>query len=110
MFNILGEYKIRLNPSKCACHVSIGKFLSFIVNTKGIKANLDKVIAKLDMKAPKTLKKVQSLKNRLAMLNHFISKAIKKCLPFFKVLKKAAKFNRTQKYEKAFSQLKGHLS
>ena len=41
------------------------------------------------MEPPRNIKEVQSLTGRVAALNRFISKAIDKCLPFFKVLKKA---------------------
>lgn len=38
-FQILKEYKMKLNPVKCAFGVSAGKFLGFIINNRGIKAN-----------------------------------------------------------------------
>ena len=41
-FQILRDYNIKLNPTKCAFGVSAGKFLGFIVNHRGIKANPDK--------------------------------------------------------------------
>ena len=59
-----------------------------MVSHRGIEANLDKIQAILDMKPPRNIKEVQSLTRRVAALNRFVSKAIDKCLPFFKVLKK----------------------
>ena len=41
------------------------------------------------MKSPQNVKEVQSLTGRVAALNRFVSKATDKCLPFFRVLKKA---------------------
>ncbi|XP_075645632.1 uncharacterized protein LOC142616725 [Castanea sativa] len=41
------------------------------------------------MEPPRNIKEVQSLTERVAALNRFVSKATDKCLPFFKVLKKA---------------------
>lgn len=41
------------------------------------------------MAPPKNTKEVQSLNNRVAALNKFVSRATDKCLSFFKVLKKA---------------------
>ena len=41
------------------------------------------------MKSPQNVKEVQSLTGRVAALNKFVSKATDKCLPFFRVLKKA---------------------
>ena len=80
---------MKLNPSKCAFGVSFGKFLEFMVSCKGIKANPDKIHAILNIEPPRNIKEVQSLTERVVTLNRFVSKATDKCLPFFKVLKKA---------------------
>ena len=44
----------------------------------------------------------------MAALNHFFSRAMEKCLPFFKTLKQA--FAWTDDYETAFQELKRYLS
>ena len=95
---------MKLNPSKCAFAVSSSKFLGFMVSQRGIEANPDKIQAILDMEPPKNIKEVQSLTERVAALNRFISKATDKCLPFFKVLRKA--FEWTDECRKAFQDLK----
>ena len=48
-FQVLKDYKMKLNPTKCAFEVSAGKFLGFIVNSRGIEANPDKIKVVLDM-------------------------------------------------------------
>ena len=73
-------------PSEC---FSSGKFLGFMVSHRGIEANLDKIQAILNMEPPRNIKEVQSLTGRVVALNRFVSKITDKCLPFFKVLKKA---------------------
>ena len=88
-FNMLRQYSMKLNSSKCAFGVSLGKFLRFMVSQRGIEANPEKVKAILEMSSPKTMKEVKSLTGRVAALNRFVSKATDKCLPFFKTLKKA---------------------
>ena len=60
-----------------------------MVSHRGIEVNLDKIQAILNIEPPRNIKEVQSLTGRVAALNRFVSKAIDKCLPFFKVLKKA---------------------
>ena len=80
---------MRLNPSKCAFRVTSGKFLGFMVSHRGIEANLNKIQAILSMEPLRNIKEVQSLTERVAALNRFVFKATDKCLPFFKVLKKA---------------------
>ena len=85
-FNTLRQYSMKLNSSKCAFGVFSGKFLGFMVSQRGIEANLEKVRAILKMSSPKMVKEVQSLTGRVVALNRFVSKATKKCLPFFKTL------------------------
>ena len=99
---------MKLNLSKCAFGVSLGKFLGFMVSRRGIEANLKKVRAILEMSSPKTVKEVQSLIGRVAALNRFVSKATDKCLPFFKMLKIA--FVWTEECETTFQELKRYLS
>ncbi|KAI5352561.1 hypothetical protein L3X38_005452 [Prunus dulcis] len=39
MFTILKQYKMRLNPTKCAFGVASGKFFGFMISQRGIEAN-----------------------------------------------------------------------
>ena len=55
-FNTLRRNNMKLNPSKCAFGVASRKFLRFMVSYRGIKANLEKIIAILDMKPPQSSK------------------------------------------------------
>ena len=99
---------MKLNPAKCAFRVSVGKFLGFIVNNRGIEANLDKIKVVLDMPPPLNIKEVQRLTGRIVALSRFVSKVGDKCQPFFQVLKKA--FQWDTHFEEAFSALKTYLS
>ena len=99
---------MKLNPSKCAFGVVSGKFLGFMVSQRGIKANLEKVRAILDMTLPKIFKEVQKLIRKIVTLNRFVSKVTDKCLPFFKTLKQA--FAWTEECEATFQELKHYLS
>jgi len=89
MFETLHLYNMKLNPSKCVFGVSSGKFRGFKVSQRGIKTNLDKIQAILEMAPPKNIKKVQILNGRVATLNKFVSRVTDKCLLFFKTLKTA---------------------
>ena len=88
-FQALRTYNMKLNPGKCAFCVSSGKFLSFMVSQCGIEANPNKIKAILEMSPPKTVKEVQSLTGKASAQNRFISRSTDKCLPFFKILRKA---------------------
>ena len=107
-FQILRDYNMKLNPAKCAFGVSVGKFLGFIVNHRGIEANPDKIKVVLDMPSPSGIKEVQRLTGRIASLSRFVSRASDKCQPFFQLLKKA--FQWDTKCEVAFTALKTYLS
>ena len=107
-FETLRRYKMKLNPSKCAFGVSLGKFLGFMVSQRGIEENPDKIQAILNMEPLKNIKEVQFLTGQVAALNRFVLKATDKCLPFFKVLRKA--FEWTNECQKAFQDLKNYLT
>ena len=59
------------------------------------------------MASPRTVKEVQKLTGRIAALNRFVSRAMNKCLPFFKTLKQT--FAWTDECEAAFQELKRYL-
>ena len=107
-FQVLREYNMKLTKGKCAFGVSAKKFLGFIVNNRGIEANLDKIKVVLDMPPPSNIKEVQRLTGRIAALSRFVSKASDKCQLFFQVLKKA--FQWDTYCEEAFTALKTYLS
>ena len=107
-FQVLKDYKMKLNSTKCAFRVYARKFLGFIVNSRGIEANPDKIKAMLDMQPPSNTKEIQRLAGRIATLSYFVSRSNDKCQPFFQVLKKA--FYWDAHCEEAFSALKTYLS
>ena len=107
-FQVLKNYNMDLNPTECTFGVSTEKFLSFIVNNRGIEENPDKIKAVLDMKPPSNTKEIQRLTRRIASLSLFVSRSSDKCRPFFQVLKKA--FHWDAQCEEAFSALKTYLS
>ena len=73
-FDILRQYNMKLNPSKCAFEVSSGKFLGFMVSQRRIEANPNKIQAILNMEPPKNVKEVQSfigqVRSRKNVLHH----------------------------------------
>ncbi|GKE24222.1 reverse transcriptase domain-containing protein [Tanacetum coccineum] len=84
-FKTLREINMKLNPKKY------------------------KVDAVLSLPSPKCLKEVQKLNGKLASLNRFLARSVKKSLPFFKTLKKCTKkrdFLWTMEAKEAFRQMK----
>ena len=107
-FQVLKNYNMKLNPTKCAFGVSAGKFLGFIVNSRGIEANRDKIKVILDMQPPSNAKEIQHLTGRIVALSLFVSRSNDKCQSLFQVLKKA--FHWDVQCEEAFSTLETYLS
>ena len=107
-FDTLRWYKIKLNPSKCAFGIASGKFLGFMISQRGIETNPNKIQAILNMEPPWNVKDIQSLNGLVAAFNRFVSKATDKCLPFFRVLRKA--FEWTDECQQAFEDLKAYLA
>nr|GEV03305.1 reverse transcriptase domain-containing protein [Tanacetum cinerariifolium] len=90
-----------------------GMFLGYMINPEGIKPCPDNTEAVQQLPSPRTIKEVQSLNEKLASLNRFISKSAEKSLPLFNTLKKCIKkseFQWTPDVEQAFKQLKQHLA
>lgn len=109
-FEVLRQYKMKLNPAKCVFGVSSGQFLGYIVSRRGIEPNPEKVEAILNMAEPETKKEIQVLTGRVAALSRFISRMTDRCKPFFLALtSKSANFWGPKQSE-AFSSLKKYLS
>ena len=70
---------MKLNPSKCAFKVTARKLLGFLVSQRGIKANLNKIKAIVEMTPPRNMKEVQSLNGKVTALNKFVSRPKDKC-------------------------------
>ena len=107
-FDTLCSYNMKLNPNKCMFAVMARKFSGFMVSQRGIEVNPDKIRAIIEMAPSRNVREVQSLNGQVAALNRFISKAMDKCLPFFRTLKKSFKW--TVECQQAFEDLKAYLS
>lgn len=90
--------------------VPSGQLLGYFISQRGIEANPKKIKAIITMEKPKNLKGVQQLAGRVAALSRFISRMGEKALPFYQLLRKAAKFEWTPEANDAFESLKRLLS
>ena len=110
ILDTLDKYKIKLNPDKCVFRVKAEKFLEFMISHRGIEANPEKMEAILNMKAPKTLNKLQKLNGRITALGRFISCSVKKCLPLFQALKSSKKFEWNDDCQAVFEEIQKFLT
>jgi hypothetical protein len=88
-FDNLNRYKLKLNPTKCSFCVSAGQLLRFLVSTRGLEANPEKIQAILTMGKPAKLHNLQKLAGRVAALSRFIARLGEKSLPFYAFMKKS---------------------
>jgi hypothetical protein len=109
-FANLRAANLKLNPEKCVFGIHKGKVLGCLVSTKGIEANPDKIKALKEMQDPVSMKDVQKLTGRVAVLNRFIPRAAEKSLPFFQVLRSTRNFQWSKTQKQAFQELKDYLS
>ena len=58
IFEILRNYKLRLNSSKCSFGVGSGKFLGYMVTHRGIEVNLDQIKVINNLRSPRNPKEV----------------------------------------------------
>ncbi|XP_042441470.1 uncharacterized protein LOC122026830 [Zingiber officinale] len=105
----LRQYGLKLNPLKCLFGAKGGKFLGYLVTERGIEVNPKKVRALRNMQVPQNLKETQKLVGRITALSRFISRSTDRASPFFKVLRKASKFQWDKECTRAFVELKKYL-
>ena len=98
IFEILRNYKLRLNASKCSFGVGSGKFLGYMVTHRGI----DQIKAINNLRSPRNPKEVQKLTGMAAALNRFISQSADRCIPFFLLVNKLKGFEWTEECATAF--------
>ena len=102
MFEVLRKHRLRLNTEKCAFRVGAGKFLGYLITSRGIEVNPDQIEAVKRLRLPSNPKEVQVLIGMLAALNRFISKFSDCCRPFYQLLKNWKGFRWDDECEKAF--------
>jgi hypothetical protein len=85
-FDNLCKYKMMVNPKKCVFDVSSGKLLSYMVSSRGIDVNPNKVEAIKQLQPLQTRKEIQKLTGMMIVLRRFISKLGEHGMPFYKLL------------------------
>ena len=98
-------FKLRMNPLKCTFGVSFGKFLGFLVHSKGIDVDLAKATAIATMRPPVTVKELKSLLGKVSYIWRFISELASITSAFTKLLKKGQNFEWGEAQQTAFKRL-----
>ena len=88
IFDILREYKLRLNASKCSFGVRSIKFLGYMITYRGIEVSPNQIKVIHSLQPPQNPKEVQKLTGMIVALNRFISRSIDRCRPFYLLMNK----------------------
>src|SRR5256886_11756473 len=110
VFNLMRAHQLKMNPTKSFLVVSSGKFLGFVVTSKGIHLDPEKVSAIRDMEPPRSLKELRGLQGKLAYIRRFISNLSGRCQPFSKLMRKGVTFVWDQACQDAFDEIKRYLT
>ena len=92
VFERCRHFKLRMNPLKCAFGVSVGKFLRFLVHSRGIDVDPTKAMTIATMKPPATIKELKSFLGKVSYIRRFILDLASITLAFTKLLKKGQSF------------------
>ena len=101
---------MKMNPTKSFLGVASSKFLGFVVTSKGIHLDSEKICAIQEKQLLKNLKELRGLLGRLAYIQRFISNLSGRCQPLTKLLKKGVSFVWDSACQKAFDKIKQYLT
>ena len=81
VFDIMWAHQLKMNPTKSFWGV-VSKFLGFVVTSKRIHLDPEKVRDVQEMQPPRNLRELRGLQGRLAYIRRFISNLSGRCQPF----------------------------
>ena len=105
VFERCRAFKLRMNPLKCAFGVSSGKFLGFLVHSKGIDVDPAKDTAIATMRPPVTVKELKSFLGKISYIRRFIPGLVSITSAFTKLLKKGQSFEWREAQQTTFKRL-----
>ena len=101
-FERIRFYKFWLNPKKCACGVTSGKLLGFIVSQREIEVDPEKI---------KEIEEneIRGFLGRIQYITRFIAQLTMTCEPIFRLLKKEVPTVWNEQCQEAFEKIKNYL-
>jgi len=98
-----------MNPIKFFFGASSGKFLGFIVTSKGIHLDNDRIKVIQYMQPPRNLKELRGFQGRLAYIRSFIVNLSRCCQPFTRLMEKGVSFVWNDDCHKVFKDINEYL-
>jgi len=109
VFDIMQAHQLKMNPTKSFLGIASGKFLRFIMTSKGIHLDPEKVRAVQETQPPRNLRELRGLQGKLAYIRRFISNLSGRCQPFTKLMKKDVSFIWDDACQQTFEEIKRYL-
>jgi len=99
---------LKMNPTK-SFGVASGKFLEFVVTSKGIHLDPEKICVVQEKQPLRNLKELRGLQGQLAYIRRFISNLSGRCQPFTNLMK-GVSFVWDNTCPEAFEEIKEYLT
>ena len=109
VFEIMRTHQLKMNPAKSFLGVASGKFLGFVVTSKEIHHDPEKIRAIQEMRPPRNLKELRGLQGRLAYIRRFIANLSGRCQPFSKLMENGVSFVWDDTCQQSFEEIKLYL-
>ena len=110
VFRVLKENKLYANLKKCSFCMESIVFLGFVVSSKGISVDEEKVKANRDWPRPKNASEVRSFHGLASFYRRFVKDFSSIATPLNELVKKNVVFKWDDVHEKAFNTLKEKLT
>ena len=105
VFERCKAFKLRMNPLMCAFGVSFGKFLGFLVHSRGMDVDSAKATAIATMRSPALVKELKSFLGKVSYIRRFIPGLALITSAFTKLLRKGQSFEWGEVQQTAFKRL-----
>jgi len=109
LFDIMRAHQLKMNLTKSFMGIASGKFLEFVMTSKGIHLDSEKVRAIQEIQPPKNLRELRGLQGRLAYIRRFIANLSQGCQPFTKLIKKGVSFIWDDACQQVLEEIKRYL-
>lgn len=110
VFLICRKYGISLNPKKSLFGLEEGKLLGHIISKDGIRINLDRIQAILQVPHPRNIKELQAFLGKINFLRIFIPNLAELIRLLNNMLRKDSKVKLTMQEKQAFEDIKRALT
>ena len=109
VFDRLTIAGLTVSEDKCKfCRPSL-KYLGYVVDSQGLRVDIEKVDSILKVPSPKTMTEVRRFLGMASWYRRFVPNFSSTIAPLTRLLKKDVKFNWTSDCEKAFTEIKNCL-